>query len=61
MVGRTPYGYGEGMGSVKKQPGTVDEQLGSPILAFEEGWLVGLALGSILLVAVTRRPARRTK
>jgi hypothetical protein len=40
---------------------STDEQLGSPVLSFEEGWLVGLALGSLLIFAIARRRARRTR
>jgi hypothetical protein len=36
---------------------TADEQLGSPGWTFERGWLVGVALGLIALVVLSRRRA----
>jgi hypothetical protein len=39
---------------------STDEQLGSPALSFEEGWLVGLALGALAIFVLARRRARRT-
>lgn len=38
---------------------STDEQLGSPVLSFEEGWLVGIALGSLMIFALARRRGRR--
>ncbi len=40
---------------------SADEQLGSPVLSFEEGWLVGLALGTLMILAIGRRRARRAR
>jgi hypothetical protein len=38
-------------------PMTADEQLGSPGWTFEKGWLVGVALGLVALVFLSRRRA----
>lgn len=46
------------MRATPQASGTVDEQLGSPALSFEEGWLMGLVLGSIVVVLATRRARR---
>jgi hypothetical protein len=32
-------------------PPTADQQLGSPVFSFEEGWLAGVGLGLLLIMA----------
>lgn len=39
-------------------PLTADEQLGSPGFSFEMGWLAGVVLGTLVIIAVVRRRAR---
>jgi hypothetical protein len=39
------------------EPMTADEQLGSPGWSFEKGWLMGVALGLVVLVFLSRRRA----
>jgi hypothetical protein len=40
---------------------STDEQLGSPVLSFEEGWLIGLALGSLTILFIARRRNHRAR
>jgi ABC-type xylose transport system permease subunit len=41
---------------------SVDKQLGSPVLTFESGWLVGLVVGlAVLLILLRRRSKRRCR
>jgi hypothetical protein len=46
---------------VDSEPESVDEQLGSPGLTFESGWLLGVALGFIVIVVIGRRLRRRRR
>jgi hypothetical protein len=46
---------------VDSEPVSVDEQLGSPGLTFESGWLLGVALGFTVIVVIGRRLRRRRK
>jgi hypothetical protein len=41
--------------------GEADEELGSPLLTAEMGWVVGLVVGLILLLAIRRRNNRKRK
>jgi len=41
-------------------PMTADEQLGSPGWTFEKGWLVGVALGLVALVFLSRTTGPRS-
>jgi hypothetical protein len=39
----------------------MDEQLGSPGFTFELGWLIGVLLGTLLMVTAVRRRTRRNR
>ncbi len=41
--------------------GEADEELGSPLLTAEVGWVVGLGVGLILLLAIRRRRRRKRR
>ena len=40
---------------------SVDEQLGSPGFTLEKGWLAGVALGFVVIVAMVLRNASRKR
>jgi hypothetical protein len=42
-------------------PPTADQQLGSPVFSFEEGWLAGVGLGLLLIMATLGWRARRIR
>ena len=41
--------------------GEADEELGSPLLTAEVGWVIGLVVGLIFLLAVRNRRRRKQK
>lgn len=43
------------------EPESLDEELGSPGLTFESGWLVGLLVGITVLLIFLRRRRRRKR
>ena len=51
----------DGMKAADSEPESMDEQLGSPGLTFETGWLLGVVLGLIVIVVIGRRLRRRRR
>jgi hypothetical protein len=43
------------------EPESIDEQLGSPVLTFESGWLVGVIAGLTAILIVGRHLRRRRR
>jgi hypothetical protein len=43
------------------EPESIDEQLGSPALTFESGWLVGVIVGLMTILIVGRHLRRRRR
>ena len=43
------------------EPESFDEELGSPSLTFESGWVVGLCVGIAALMIVLRRRRKRKR
>jgi hypothetical protein len=43
------------------EPESIDEQLGSPVLTFESGWLVGVIVGLTTILIIGHRLRRRRR